>query len=150
MPQWDVVDEAIIDADVTGVFRTIRDVNNWSKWWMPRLEARIRGTETIAEVGVQFDVAAYGIKKGTFAVRVTEIVENERMSVEYFEGDFLGKGEWSFEPVDGKTRVRLRWMARSNNLLITLLSPFISVPKVHSNIMKFGFQGLNKYLTSGG
>jgi len=60
---------------------------------------------------------------------------------------YWGESEWRFQPLNGKTKISYNWRVRSNKLLITLLSPFIKVPKTHSKVMQAGFEALNEYLT---
>ena len=148
MPKYDVLDEATIDADVSTVFSAILDVNNYFKWWMPHLEGKIRGDEKIVREGSLYDIKVhhrYGTTK--FTIKAVEIVKEKAIKTEYIEGDFLGEAEWSFKSLNGKTKVGYRWKVRSNKFLISLLSPFINVPKMHSKVMQAGFKGLNEYLT---
>jgi len=66
-----------------------------------------------------------------------------------FDGDFVGTGVWTFEPLHGKTRVRYRWSVRPKRLSFALLSPFIDVGKAHSDVIQKGFKALNSYLSKG-
>lgn len=148
MPKYYVVDEAVIDADVASVFKAMLDANNYSKWWMPHAQEKIRGDEKVLTKGSVVDIKVHRIGTLTFAGRITEIVDNKSIKLEYFEGDFLGQCEYTFEPINGKTRIRFRWKIRSNRFLLTLLSLFApkSIPKGHSEVMQLGFKGLNDYL----
>ena len=42
MPNYDVVDEALIDADLSTVFEIMLDANSYSNRWMPHVEEKIR------------------------------------------------------------------------------------------------------------
>lgn len=149
MPNYDVTDEAVIDADVSIVFKTMLDANNYSNWWMPHVEEKIRRKEKVLRKGTIVDIKVHRIGTLTFAGEIVDILDNKSIKLEYFEGDFLGSCEYTFEPINGKTRIKFRWRVRSNRLLLTLLSLFApkSVPKGHSEVMQLGFKGLNDYLT---
>ena len=68
------------------------------------------------------------------------------MYVEFFEGDFIGIGEWTFEPSNGKTKVRFRWNVKTNKFSLTLTALFINIGKIHSEVIQEGFKALNCYL----
>lgn len=147
MPKYDVVNEAVIDADVTTVFNEVLNANNYSMWWMPHVQAKIRGDEKVLQEESVFDIEVHRSITNTIAARITDIVVNKSIKLEYFEGDFIGPCEYTFEAINGKTRIRYRWNIRTNKFLLTLLSlvPKL-IPKGHSAVMKFGFKGLNNYL----
>lgn len=98
MPKYDVVDEAVIDADVATVFKAMLDANNYSKWWMLHVQEKIRGEEKVLQKGSVVDIKVHRIGTLTFAGWITDIVDNKSIKLEYFEGDFLGPCEYTFEP----------------------------------------------------
>jgi hypothetical protein len=69
------------------------------------------------------------------------------LNEEFFEGDFIGTGEWTFEPLDGKTKARLRWKVKTNRLLLTLGALFIDIGKRHSEVMQQLFKAWNRYVS---
>jgi uncharacterized protein YndB with AHSA1/START domain len=148
MARYDVVDEAIIDATPSTVFKAIMDeLGGITKWWMPHSEYKFRGnTEKVNQKGAIIDITIHSIVTSKFSERFTDIIQDKLIKVEIFEGDFLGNSEWTFERIDGRTRVRYRWNAKSNRLLFTILSPFVNIEKIHSNVMQQGFKALNNYL----
>ena len=91
-----------------------------------------------------FDIVIYGKHSPRFSARITKIVEDKLIQVE-FEGDFVGTGTWTFEPTDGKTRVQYRWNVRPKRLPFILVFPFVDMKKMHSDVMQKGFQALNNY-----
>jgi len=149
MPNYDVVDEAVIDADISIVFKAMLDANNYSKWWMPHVEEKIRRGEKILRKGSVVDIKVHRIGTLTFAGRIIDIIDNKSIKLDYFEGDFIGTCEYTFESINGKTKIRFRWEVRSNRFLLKMLSIFApkSFPKGHSEVMQLGFKGLNHYLT---
>jgi len=146
MSYFNLVDEAVIDAKVSRVFQSILDANNWHKWWRPYIEAKIQGDEKLIQVNSIIEIRIHYIVTVKFYARVRDIVRNREIKVEYFKGDLLGTGEWRFESINSKARILYRFQAKPNRTLIRLLLRFIDFPKVHSDIMRSGFRGLNRYL----
>ncbi len=146
--EFDVVDEAVINADPATVYNAFLDeVKGSTNWWEPHWNAKSRGIIPTNQVGNILDITVRRPgKKLRFSTKTTEIIENQFIRVEYIEGDFLGDGEWTFEPENGKTKIRFRWRARPNSLLLKLISRFIDIEKGHSEVIQAGFEGLNKYL----
>ncbi|UCH36925.1 MAG: SRPBCC family protein [Candidatus Bathyarchaeota archaeon] len=150
MPKITVVDEAIIDAEPSTVFKAILDeLAGNTHWWMPHTESKFRGnTETVNQEGAIIDLTIHDIVTSKFSERFTEIIQDKMIKVEIFEGDFLGNSEWTFEGLNGRTKVRYQWNAEPNRLLLTIFSPFVNIGKIHSKHMQFGFTALNNYLKS--
>jgi uncharacterized protein YndB with AHSA1/START domain len=147
MPEFDVVDEAVLAADPATVFQALLDeAMAITRWWLPHLEMKPRGGTPPNQVGGVVDITIHRPGKPSFAARTAEIVQNERCRVEYVEGDFSGGGTWTVEPIGNQTRLRYHWQARPTRLLFRLLSPFIDMGKMHSEVMKAGFGGLDEYL----
>ena len=148
MARYDVVDEGIIDADCSTVFKAYTDeLGGITHLWMPLFESKPRGDDIIIQKGTVADFMVH--HKGTtkFAVRVTEFVKDKLIIEEYIEGDFIGTGEWTFEPLDGKTKVRFRWKVKTNRLLLTLAARSIDIGKQHSELMQELFKIWNSYLS---
>jgi hypothetical protein len=80
-----------------------------------------------------------------YSNKVTRIVEAKSLEVEY-AGDFVGTGEWTFQPTVGKTKVQYRFNGRPKRLLFVLFSPFVNIRKMHSDVIQKGFKGLSDYL----
>ena len=148
MSEIDVVDEAIIDADPATVAKAITDeAAGKTHWWLPLWEAKQRGDIPPDQVGGIFDITVHG-RRGTvkWTDKTIEVTEN-MVRLESFEGAFRGEGTWTFEPVDGKTRLRYRWRVRPSGWLLRLLAPFIDIGgRSHHETMKAGFEGLNQYV----
>jgi len=155
MARIDVVDEAVIDADRLRVFKALIDeANGRTHWWMPYWEAKPRDTKEFGQKGSAIDITTHraGARPGTrgtkFSARITEAIEGKLLKVDFFDGDFLGNGEWKFEPIDGKTKVRYRWNVVPHRWAYRMLAPFVKMGKMHSDIMQEGFKGLNRYLAT--
>ena len=148
MPSWKVMDEAIINAAPSAVFRALVDeYSGRSSWWKPFLEAKLRGGGKALQGGSTFDIHVRYRGKARFTGEITEIVECRLIRVAYTGGDFLGEGEWTLRPSDGKTKLNFLWSVRSDRFLLTLISPFVDVGKNHSEVVRLGFMGLNDHLS---
>lgn len=148
MPSYDVVTEAVIDAGLAMVFPVFLDASSYSEWKMPDVEERIRGGRGVLQEGCVFDFKINRFGTLTFAGRVTDIVDYRTIKIEFFEGDFVGTGEYTFEPINGRTRIRCHWTVRPNKLLVSLFSRFVSVPEILVGVMQSCFERLNSYLSS--
>jgi hypothetical protein len=149
MFEIDVEDEAIIDADPATVSKAIMDeAAGKTHWWLPYWEARPRGDIPPDRVGGTFDIT---VRRGVtvrFAAKIVEITD-KTLQVQYVEGAYKGEGTWTFEPVDGKTRLHFRWRVQPTGWLYWLLRLAPSSAKrgrSHHEVMKAGFEGLNQFV----
>ena len=105
MPKIDVTDEAVIDSTPMEVYEAIlNEYSGVTNWWMPYIEHRNKGDAPIDCEGGICEVIAHG--KGMsarFSQKMTKLVEGKSIEMD-IEGDFVGTGTWTFEPVNGKTR----------------------------------------------
>ena len=148
MARYDVVDEGLIDAGCSTVFKAYTDeFIGLTHWWMPYWESKPRGDDTIVQKGAVGDIKVNHKGTAKFAARVTEFVKDRLVNIDFFEGDFIGTGEWTFEPLDGKTKVRFQWKVKTNGLALTLVDLFINIGKQHSEVVQEGFKALNRYLS---
>jgi hypothetical protein len=147
MSKIDVVDEVVIDSPAIVVFKAVLNEHaGVTHWWMPYWESRLRGETPMDQEGAIFDITVHGKHTPRFSARITKIVEGKLIETEV-EGDFAGTGTWTFEPIDGKTKVRFRWNLRPKRLSFVLVSPFIDMGKIHSEVTQKGFRALNNYLS---
>ena len=142
-------DGALIDAPPGEVYRAILDeYSGVTQWWKPYSEQKLRGTIPIDHEGAIVDLTIRSERaKGTprFSYTLTKMVEGELIDVRV-DGDIVGTGEWTFEPVDGKTRVTFKWDVKPRRLFYRMVSPFVDMSKIHSEVMQYGFKALSSYL----
>ena len=148
MPKVEVTDEAIIDAPPMEVYKAILDeYAGVTHWWMPYIEHKPRGDTPIGHEGAIYDEIAHG--KGMsvkFSEKITKLVEGKSIEVEQ-AGDFTGTGKWTFEPTDGKTKIKFQVNVKTNKLIFSLIAPFVrDIGKPHSDSMQKGFKACNEYL----
>jgi hypothetical protein len=115
---------------------------------MPIVEYKLSGNIPIDREGAIVEMIIHVTKRVTSKItfKVAKIAEAKSIELEYAGGDLVGTGTWTFEPTDGKTKVQYRLNARTNRLLVTLLSHFLNIKKGHSDTMQKGFKACNSYL----
>ena len=146
-PEFDVHDEALIDADPMTVFHALVDeVRGVTRWWRPHFEAKPRNPDQFGQVGSIVDVQIRWIVRPRFSARVREAEAGRRFRVEFFRGAFVGKGDWSFEPAGEGTHVQFHWLVRSNQWRYSLASPFVDFGAIHTKVVQAGFKGLNAHV----
>jgi hypothetical protein len=144
MPKYDVTDEAVIDSLPMVVYKAVLDeYAGVTNWWTPILEFKLRGDSPIDHEGAIGDMTSKGAK---CSFKVTKIAEGKSIEMD-ITGDLVGTGTWTFEPTDGKTKVKYRSNVRTNKALFSLVSPFVNFGKRHSDNMHKGFKALNNYLS---
>jgi hypothetical protein len=144
MPKYDVTDEAVIDSPPMVVYKAVLDeYAGVTNWWAPILEFKLRVDLPIDHEGAIGDMLSKGAK---CSFKVTKIAEGKSIEMD-IAGDLVGTGTWTFEPADGKTKVKYRSNVRTNKALFSLVSPFVNFGKTHSDNMQKGFKALNNYLS---
>jgi hypothetical protein len=147
MPKIDALDEAIINSQPSIVFKALIDEFEGAKsWWMPHWEAKPGGEVPFSQIGGIIDITVHRIGTPRWSAISTEIVPDRILRAEFFEGDFLGYGEWTLEPIEDKTKVKFRFNVKTNKLLFTIVSPVVNIGNIHSDVMQKGFLQLDKYL----
>ena len=149
MVKMNVTDEAIIDGSPLEVYKAIIDeYSGITSWWMPTLEFKPRENKPFDCEDAICDVAAHGAgMTGKFSIKLTKLEEAKLIEFDY-SGDFIGTGNWTFEPMDGKTKVQQRLDVNTNRLIFSLVAPFMRNPaKPHSDAFKKGMKALNSYLS---
>jgi hypothetical protein len=139
------VDEAMIDASPDKVYNAVLDeFTGVSHWWMPLFEIKPRVDTPLGRTGMITDVTIHDATTTRFSWTVTKLAEGKSIEVEY-NGDFTGTGQWVFEPVDDKTRVKYIWNGRPVRPLLVLVSYIVDIKKNHSKAVQNGYKGLNDY-----
>jgi len=142
--KYDVTDEAIIDASPDVVYRALVDeCSGKTNWWQPRLSAKLRQGTSSDEIGAVTDITIGKIK---LVAKTVEVKKNELVRINYFEGPFRGEDLWKLENVDGKSKISFRWQANPSGILIRFFDLFLDIEKSYSEMMKIGFDNLNKFL----
>jgi hypothetical protein len=150
LPKIDVTDEAIIDSSPMSVYRAVLDeFSGVTNWWMPYNGFKLRGDVPVDREGAVFDLIVFPksrVASSKISVKVVNIVEARSIELD-FSGDFVGTEEYTFQPIDGKTKIQIHLKAKTNRLSLSMVSPFVNLGKGHSSNMEKGFKALNNYLS---
>ncbi|HET8532246.1 MAG TPA: SRPBCC family protein [Methylomirabilota bacterium] len=150
----DVVDEVVIAAPPSAVWSALMSEHaGQTHWWAPYWEAHPRAPGPL-RVGSEIDFFVHPSGKPTrlldahFAGRVTALVEERQASAEFFSGSTRGLGEWSLEPANGGTHLRMHFKARAHGARAWLLDAIFGLGSSHSRTVGKGFEGLQRYLAA--
>jgi hypothetical protein len=141
-------DEAIIDGSPMVIYKAILNEYAGHTHWWPSQESKLQGNVPFDSEGAIVEIIIHSERaRGTprFCYKLTKMVEGKSIDVEV-TGDIEGTGKWTFEPTNGKTKVQFQWDVRPKRLLYVILSPFVDMAKIHSDVMQKGYMALNSYL----
>lgn len=146
MSKSDVTDEVILNFDTHTVFQALTgEFRGKSHWWMPHIKISPIEGPPFGEPGGKIHLRANALGRPLYIMEVAEIVEDSLIRVS-FEGAFIGEGTWTLLPENGGTHLSYRWIAEPSGIMFKLAAPFVNAGKIHSGVMKKGFEALNRYL----
>jgi len=147
MAEYDVIDEAIINAKPDVVYEALlAEYAGKTNWWMPLLEAKLREGNAPDELGALLEVSVHGKTPTKFIMKTIETKKNELWRLQYMEGPLRGEGEWKLEAINDDTKVSYHLHAHPSGLLVRIVANFINMPKSHSKTWKAGYAALNKHV----
>ncbi len=144
MPKFDTYDEAVIDAPPTTVFKIVLDELSGITHFIPGYEFKPK-TPMDREGGIDDAKASSHGVSAKFSAKVTKIEKDKSIELK-LAGDLIGTELWTFDPVDGRTKVTTRLNGMTNKLLFTVISPIANIGKIHSKAMQKGFKAINTSL----
>ena len=147
MTKYDVTDETFLNFEPHKVFKALMDQSDgFMSWWRPHVVANKIEGPAFGQPGgkIHCKVNCFGWPQ--FTMEAVEIQEDRLIKAKYIDGSFVGVGTWTLKPENGGTRLSFRWQMDPNELMFKLSAPFISAPKLHSSVMKKGFEALSRYL----
>ena len=114
---------------------------------MPHLSLKPRDRSMCGTIGALTDATVHGKHPIKFTSKTVEVKMNEMIKGIYVEGALRGENLWKFKDLGGgKTKVSVRWRTKPTGLLLRILAPFLPIAKNHSDVMRAGFDNLNKFL----
>ena len=135
-------DTAVIASAPNQIWQAITDFSSYTKWWPSSVNIVVRRTAPEL-VGSQVQLKPYGGR--AFVCEVESIREGAEMRLRY-SGVYRGTGVWTIIEGAGNCRVTYRVDLEIADPLMRLLSYIVSIPRLHSNLMKEVFTGLAGYL----
>lgn len=147
MAKYDVTDEATINASPDVVYKALIDeIDGKTSWWMPHLSSKLREGDSCGKVGALLEMTVHGKRPVKLTTKAVEVKNNEMIRVSYVEGALSGEGLWKLEGIEGKTKLSYRWQTSPSGLLMRIMALFLPIEKKHSDVMKAGFNNLNKFI----
>lgn len=148
MKTYSAVDEAIIHAAPSVVFRALLDeCAGVTHWWAPHVRVTPVSDPPFDHVGATARSAVRDGVTAHFLWRIAAIEPDRLIRIEYAEGDLVGEGTLTMEPVAEGTLLRYDWHTQTNSWRAHILAPILDMGKRHSAVMERGFEGLDAYLS---
>ena len=135
-------DETVIVCPPERIWQAIIDFNSYTKWWPSSVSIAVSRV-TPKLVGSQVEIKPYGGR--AFLCEVEGIRDGSEMSLRY-TGVYRGTGVWTIAEGDGHCRVIYRIDLEVADPFMKLLSYVVSIPRLHSKLMREVFEGLEGYL----
>ena len=135
-------DETIIACPSDRIWRAITDFSSYQKWWPASVKIVVHRV-TPELVGSQVEIKPYGGR--AFLCEVESIRDGSELRLRY-SGVYRGTGVWTIAEGDGHSRVVYRVDLEISDPFMKLLSYIVSIPRLHSKLMREVFGGLEGYL----
>lgn len=143
MKELSSLDQKILNYKVENVFPVIADFTNYSKWFPENLQISLVKS-TPEKVGSVINIKIGIIQ---FNIELTRINSNKEIIVHY-TGAYEGQGIWYFFDSSNGTKLMYEIDLKIKNPLIRLISFFINIASIHSQIMTKIFSRLEEYLNN--
>ena len=138
-------DEILLKASIEEVWKVLIDIPKYQSWWPKVVNLKILKYDP-GIIGSEFQANPLGGK--SFTCRVTSIISDKKINLEYYSGIYKGLGVWNIEAKDGSVIVSYSVDLEIVDKSIALLSKIIPVPKLHSMIFRSILNGLSNRVTS--
>jgi ribosome-associated toxin RatA of RatAB toxin-antitoxin module len=135
-------DAVVIACSPNRIWRAITDFSLYPEWWPSSVRIVVRRI-TPELVGSQVEIKPYGGR--AFLCEVESIRDGSELQLRY-SGVYRGIGVWTIAEGDGHSRVIYRVDLEIADLLMKLLSYAVSIPRLHSKLMRQVFNGLEGYV----
>jgi len=137
-------DEAIIACPPGRIWQAITDFSSYQKWWPASVRIVVRRV-TPELVGSQVEIKPYGGR--AFLCEVESIRDGSELRLRY-SGVYRGIGVWTIAESGSSSRAIYRIDLEIADPFMKLLSYVVSIPRLHSKLMREVFEGLEGYVNS--
>ena len=135
-------DAAVIASPPDRIWQAIADFNSFPQWWPSSVKIVVR-RHSPELIGSQVQLKPYGGR--AFVCEVESIREGAELRLQY-SGVYRGTGVWTITAGEGNCRVTYRVDLEIIDPLMKVLSYIMSIPRLHSSLMREVFAGLAGYL----
>ena len=135
-------DETIIACPSDRIWRAITDFSSYQKWWPASVKIVVHRV-TPELVGSQVEIKPYGGR--AFLCEVESIRDGVELRLQY-SGVYRGIGVWTIAESGSSSRVVYRIDLEVADPFMKLLSYVVSIPRLHSKLMREVFEGLEGYV----
>jgi len=135
-------DAAVIASPPNLIWQAITDFSSYAKWWPSSVRIAVR-RHSPELIGSQVQLKPFGGR--AFVCEVESIRNGAELRLQY-SGVYRGTGVWTIVAGDGNCRVTYRVDLEIIDPLMKILSYIMSIPRLHSSLMREVFAGLAGYL----
>jgi ribosome-associated toxin RatA of RatAB toxin-antitoxin module len=135
-------DAAVIACPPDRIWQAIADFNSYQKWWPASVRIVVRRV-TPEFVGSQVEIKPYGGR--AFLCEAESIRDGLELQLQYF-GVYRGIGVWTIAESGSSSHVVYRIDLEIVDPFMKLLSYIVSIPRLHSKLMREVFNGLEGYV----
>ena len=152
MHRYDLIDEAVLDAEPGAVWDAlVAELNGAARWWTPKNTFR-PGAAPPERPGGEMHVGVHPNGAGRpgpvlrFTARTTAAVPGERLAFDYVDGVFRGRAAITLTDVGGgRTRIAMHFVAEPAGW-VRVLAKVKDVGLEHSKGTQEAFANLNALL----
>lgn len=127
------------------IWQVLTDIAGYEDWWPSSIRTK---TLSIKEglIGSRIEIKPYGGQG--FVCEIAELKENAELKMKY-SGIYSGIGTWSISDLKENCHVSYEINLEIESIWIRLLTVFVPVAKIHSNLMNEVLIGLDRHLSKG-
>lgn len=143
MKELTSLDQKILNYPVDKIFPIVSDFQTYREWFPKNVDISLI-KKTPEKIGSIIQIK-FGIVK--FKIELTRINQFREIIVQY-RGAYEGNGIWYFFESTNGTKLLYEIDLKIKNPIVRLISIFVNINSMHSNVMTKTFEGLENYLNN--